>query len=79
MTIKYIIDDRSKKVPSIGLISRIEIFLNYNTSYEVSLQNQGDLINYVAYKVGSSIEKLVEIQLATKVLIDNFIEQDTTP
>ncbi len=51
MTIKYIIDDRSPKVPSFDLISRIEIFLHYATGYEVSLENQSDLVNYVSNKV----------------------------
>ena len=126
MTIKYIIDDRSKKVPSFDLISRIEIFLSYSVAYEVSLENQNDLINYVSNKVdmlktdtfkvaddirglnhnfdvlklldkqqkksfgnpksddwrlsqlrstiSSSINKLVDIQSAIKILIDNFTE-----
>ena len=53
MTIKYIIDNKSMKVPSHDLISKIENHLSYITDFEVSLENQNDEKLFVPNKVDS--------------------------
>jgi hypothetical protein len=61
MTIKYIIDGKSKKPPSYDLISRIEITLSQLTDFTVSLENLNDEKNFVPSRVDSLKLKTVDI------------------
>jgi hypothetical protein len=51
MSIKYIIDNRYKKVPSHELIAKIEIYLNYLCDYEISLEYQNEARSYFLTKI----------------------------
>lgn len=51
MTIKYILDNKSAKVPSHDLLSKIEIYLSYLTDFEVSVENLHDEKNFVSTKI----------------------------
>lgn len=61
MTIKYIIDKKSKKPPSYDLISRIELTLNQLTEFAISIENLNDKKNHVPNKVDGLKLKTVDI------------------
>jgi hypothetical protein len=65
MTIKYIIDKKTTKIPGHDLISKIENHLSYITEFEVSIENQSDEKLFVPNKID-------KIKISTHNIVDKL-------